>query len=88
MVTPTGTLLGTKHQVIRLNVALPAAFQNGGCVGDENGKRTARSPSVHNHSTICPSPDEERINALLTQFSLISASHEDGWYILHSQMHI
>lgn len=75
MVTPTGMLLVAGHQVICSNVALPAAFRNGGYVGDENGKRTVRSPSVHNHSTICPSPDEERINALLTQFSLISASH-------------
>lgn len=68
MLTPTGTLLGEEHQVIRSNVALPAAFRNGGCVGDENGKRTARSPSVHNHSTICPSPDEERVNASLMHY--------------------
>lgn len=39
---------------------LPVAFRSEGCVGDENGKRTARSPSVRNHSTNCPSPEEER----------------------------
>lgn len=69
------------------NVALPAAFRSGGCAGDENGKRTARSPSVHNRSTICPSPDEERINAFLMHESDLLKVTFSAFHLLTQRLH-
>lgn len=95
MMTANETLMGAEHQVIFSNVALPAASRSGGCVGDENGKPTARSPSVHNHSTNCPSPDEERcrtiINALIVSTNVTNTARKRiNWlifFILAFQLH-